>query len=247
MSVTEPARTAARQAVPELRDLRSFRRVLGAVLMPIGPAVVAVLRLVAQDDTHLGERIAASQESQFWFGLAGWLVLFTLVPGAYAAVHLARRRRPVLAAWTGAFLIPGYLGMTALIAPEAAAHAGLAIGLSPQVASELAAAAYGAPGVAVPVLVFVLGHIVGVVLLGVLAIRARLLPVAFGVALAASQVVHLIATILGLSWLDFIGWGTTAVGMGLLGWRMLHTPDDEWDLPPEGTSGSAAGVRADVD
>lgn len=233
MSAVETPRTAARHAVPGVRDLRSFRRVLGAVLMPIGPAVVAVLRLLSQDDTQLGERLAASPESQVWYALAGWVVLFTLVPGAYAAVHLARRRRPVLAAWTGAFLIPGYLGMTALMAPEAAAHAGLAIGLSPGVASELAGAAFGAPGIAVPVLVFVVGHIVGVVLLGVLAIRARLMPVAFGVALAASQVVHLVATILGLPWLDFIGWGTTALGMGLLGWRMLHTPDDEWDLPPE--------------
>lgn len=233
MSAVETPRTAARHDVPQVRDPRSFRRVLGALLMPIGPAVVAVLRLVAQDDTHLGERIAESPGSQLWYGIAGWLVLFTLVPGAYAAVHLARRRRPVLAAWTGAFLIPGYLGMTALIAPGAAAHAGLAIGLAPAVASELAGAAFGAPGVAVPVLVFVVGHIVGVVLLGVLAIRARLLPAAFGVALAASQVVHLVATILGLPWLDFIGWGTTALGMGLLGWRMLHTPDDEWDLPPQ--------------
>ena len=42
----------------------------------------------------------------------------------------------------------------------------------------------------------------------------------------------LIATILGLPWLDFLGGGTTALGMGMLGWRMLHTPDDEWDLPP---------------
>lgn len=239
-------------AAEQSRDLRRFRRVVGAVLMPIGPAIVAVLRLISQDDTHLGESIAGSPDAQIWYGVAGWLVLFTLVPGAYAAVHLARRRRPVLAAWTAAFLIPGYLGMTALIAPGTAAHAGLAIGLTPAVATELAGAAFGAPGVGVPVLVFVVGHIVGVALLGVLAIRARLLPVGFGVALAASQVVHLVATVLGLPWLDFLGWGTTALGMGMLGWRMLHTPDDEWDLPPEAVSHSGgfasatAAVRVDA-
>ena len=240
MSALEQQATT-RRSEREPRDLRSFRRVLGAVLMPVGPAIVAVLRLIGQDDTHLGERIAGSPDAQIWYGLAGWLVLFTLVPGAYAAVHFARRRRPVLAAWTGAFLIPGYLGMTALIAPEAAAHAGLAIGLSPGAASELAAAAYGAPGVAVPVLVFVLGHVVGTFLLGVLAIRARLMPVVFGAVLALSQPVHVAATVLGLPWLDFLGWGATAPGMALLGRQLLRMPDDEWDLPPEPASDRGAG------
>lgn len=236
MTGVERVRAGSRARTPDpaptVRDTRSVDRVLSAVLMPLGPAMAAVARLFAQDDTRIGERLAADQGGEAWLAVAGWIILFTMVPGAYAALRLARRGSPVLTLWTGALLIPAYLGMSALGAIDAAAHAGLAIGLPPQTASQLAGAAFGAPTVALPVLVFVVGHIVGTVLLGVLVVRARLLPIGWGVAIALSQPVHLVATILGLPWLDLLGWGTTAAGMAALALVALRTPDDEWDLPP---------------
>lgn len=224
---------SASEGAPEVpRDTRRCRRILAAVLMPVGPAAVAVLRLFAQDDTVIGERIAADPGAQWGWAVLGWVALFTLLPGTYAALHVVRRHEPVLTAWTAALLVPGYLGMTALGAMEASAWAGLQIGLTPVQASRLADQTMGSPTVLVPGLIFVFGHIVGTILLGIVAIRARFMPVWFGVVFAASQVVHLIATIGGLPWLDFLGWGITAIGMGLLGWRALRMSDDEWDLPP---------------
>ena len=230
--VDERKASARAGRLVRVRDTRPGARALAAVLMPIGPAMAAVVRFFAQDDAHVGERLASDPASQAWLAVPGWIILFTLVPGVYAALRLTRRRSPVLTLWTGALLVPAYLGMTALGAVDAAAYAGLAIGLPPQTASALATAAFGAPTVALPVLVFVVGHITGTVLLGVLVVRARLLPVGWGVAIALSQPVHLVATILGLPWIDLIGWGTTAAGMAALARVALRTPDDEWDLPP---------------
>lgn len=214
------------------RDTRLFSRTISAILMPIGPAAIALLRLFAQDDTRAGELLAADSGEQIWLDIAGWIALFTLVPGVYAALHLTRRYRPLLTIWTGAFLVPAYLGMTALVSINAAAYAGIALGLSPQTASELGVAAMGAPAVGLPVLVFVVGHIVGTVLLGILVVRARLVSLPWGILLAVSQPIHLVATVLELPWLDFVGWGATAAGMAALAVRVVRTPIDEWDLPP---------------
>ena len=77
-----------------------------------------------------------------------------------------------------------------------------------------------------------MGHILGTVLLGVAAYRTRLMPRPVAVALAASQVVHLVAVIGELPWLDLLAWGTTAIGMAFLADKVLRTSDADWDLPP---------------
>ena len=213
-------------------DLRTFDRILAAVLMPIGPATIAVSRLIAQDDTTLGEQAASGSSAYALAGVLGVVALFTLLPGAYAALRVTRRGAPRLTAWTSAFLIPGYLGATALAAPSAAAWAAVSLGLPAETASEIGGAAYAAPGVMVPAFVFVIGHIVGTVLLAISAARARVMGLAMAIAFALSQPVHLVATITSLPWLDFLAWGTTAVCMGVLAWHVLRTPNDEWDLPP---------------
>ncbi|GLX02132.1 hypothetical protein [Microtetraspora sp. NBRC 16547] len=219
------------------RDLRTLGRVTAAILMPIGPACVAVIRFVIPGwSGDVGADVAAHADAQRFVLLLGIPALFTLLPGAYAAVRLGRRHRPVLTAWTAAFLIPGYLGMTVLGANDYGVLAATDIGLDPPTVTRLSDEIFGLT--AVPGLVFVVGHIVGTLLLGILAFRARLAPRPVSIALAISQPLHLTAVILNYSWLDLTGWGFTAVGMGFLGVRVLRTPNDEWDLPALAVSAS---------
>jgi hypothetical protein len=228
---TTPVRTAAPVRPPA--DLRRFDRRVAAVLMPIGPACVAVLRFLIPPEP-VGESVAAHPGAQrvvLWLGLGAVL---TLLPGALAAIRLLRRVTPRLATWTAALLVPGYLGMTALLATDAVAMAGTDLGLPPSSVDALTTAVGGLPTATVLVIVFVVGHIVGTLLLGIAALRARLVPPVVAVALAGSQFVHLAAVIAGLPWLDLLAWTTTAVGMAFLARRLLRTPDDEWDLPPVG-------------
>lgn len=212
------------------RDLRTIERVVAAVLMPIGPAAVAILRFLILPEP-VGESVAAQSETQrveVWLGM---IALFTLLPGAFCAIRLIRRYTPTLSLSVGATLVPGYLGLTALFGLDVAVLAATQLGLNPVVVDDLAAQIQGQPTVMIMTIVFIVGHITGTVLLGIASYCARLMPRTFAVLLAVSQPIHLLAVILVLPWLDLIGWCLTAVGMGLLGVRVAQTSNTEWDPP----------------
>ena len=222
MTATASRTDAARQPA----DVRRLDRRVAAVLMPIGPAAVAVLRFVLPADpaAHPG-----AQRLVVWLGL---VAVLTLLHGALAAIRLLRRYTPLLATWIAALLVPGYLGMTALIVADAGTLGAIDLGLPAGQVTELSDATFAVPTMAILLLLFVVGHIVGTLLLGVAAFRARLMPRPVAVALAVSQFVHLAAVIGGWPVVDLLAWTTTAVGMAFLARVVLRTPDDEWDLPP---------------
>lgn len=214
------------------RDARTVERVVAAVLMPIGPAAVAILRFLILPEP-VGESVAAqpdTQRAEVWLGM---IALFTLLPGAFCAIRLIRRYTPTLSLCVGATLVPGYLGLTALFGLDIAVLSATQLGLNPVVVDDLSAQIQGQPTVIIMTTVFIVGHITGTVLLGIASYRARLMPRMFAVLLAVSQPIHLLAVILVLPWLDLIGWGLTTVGMGFLGARVLQTSNAEWDPPLE--------------
>jgi hypothetical protein len=218
----------ANRTVPAPRpaDVRRLDRRVAAILMPIGPAAVAILRvrLPADPSAHPG-----AQRIVVWLGL---VAVLTLLPGALAAIRLLRRYTPRLATGIAALLVPGYLGMTALIAADAGALAAIDLGMPAGGVTALSEAVVAVPTMAILVLVFVVGHILGTLLLGIAALRAGVIPRPVAVALAASQFAHLAAVIGGWPLVDLLAWTTTAVGMAFLARVVLRTPDDEWDLPP---------------
>ena len=237
MSTASKARAIGGDDVPTVaravHDTRTFERVLAAVLMPIGPAAVAVIRFVIPIGP-VGPSVADQPDAQRLVLAFGVVAVFTLLPGAFAALHLTRRYRPLFTVFVGATLVPGYLGMTALMAGDTVAMAATDLGLAPELVTRMSDAVMSLPSMLLLVLVFVVGHIVGTVLLGILVTTARLVPLTVGVLLTVSQPIHLAAVFLASHELDLVGWGLTAIGMGFLAWRVLRTPNDEWDLPPLG-------------
>lgn len=209
------------QTVTPVRETGRVPRLLTALLMPIGPAAVALIRFVIPPEP-VGPSAAANPgavDLVQWFGL---IAAFTLLPGAYAAVGLARRYRPRLAIAVALTLIPGYLGMTALGGSDSVVAAGTKLGLPPDQVTLLSNAINELPSVSVMVLIFVFGHIAGIFLLGLLTVLARLVPLVVGIGLAVSQLIHLTAVIIANPWLDLIGWGLTAVGFAFLGVRLVR-------------------------
>jgi hypothetical protein len=227
-TVGDDNRAVADRAV---HDTRTFERVFAAILMPIGPLAVAVIRFVIPLGP-VGESVAEQPDAQRLVLAFGVIAVFTLIPGAFAALHLTRRYRPVFTVFVGATLVPGYLAMTVLMAGDTVAMAATDLGLPPEVVTRLSDALMSLPSVLMLVLVFIVGHIVGTVLLGILVTTARLVPLAVGVLLTVSQPIHLAAVIVASHELDLLGWGLTAIGMGFLALRVLRTPNDEWELPP---------------
>jgi hypothetical protein len=224
--------TAARRAPRTRTDLRTFDRIFAAILMPLGPAAAAVTRYVIPAEP-IGASVTADPGSQRLVLAMGIVIAFTMVPGALAALRLLRRRAPRLTLWTGAFLVPGYLAMVAGSGMDLATMAAFDAGFSPEEMDRLNAAVWALPVILVFGAVFVIGHIVGTVLLGITMIATRITWVWMGIAMAISQPLHFVALVVFQSrLLDLVAWGTTAVCMGVLAWHVLRTPNEGWDLPP---------------
>lgn len=197
---------------------RASRWVL-ALLMPIGPAAVAVLRYVLpsySESTSTGMVAAAAahpgaQNLVLWLG---FLAILTLVPGVLAAAQLTRAAAPRLTGWAVALIVPAYLSMSGLLFGDQLLWSGNEAGVAPQTIAAVLDAAH--PTVLISIGVFVVGHVVGTVLLGIAFLRTRRIPVWAAVALIVSQPLHFVATVfLGSPTLDLIGWSATAVAMGL--------------------------------
>ena len=74
-------------------DLRTFDRILAAILMPLGPAAAAVTRYVIPAEP-VGASVTADPGAQRLVLAMGIVITFTMVPGALAALRLIRRRAP---------------------------------------------------------------------------------------------------------------------------------------------------------
>jgi hypothetical protein len=186
-------------------------------LAAAGPFAVALLRLVlpyysASDNTQAAVDVAAEQGTQslvLWLGL---LAVLTLVPGLYAI----RDRMPAGKLRTAGFTLAtiGYLCLPGLLAIDLLLWVGVDQGLPVATVSNLADGVH--PAVIVATGLFVPAHIIGIVLIGILALRNRLVPRSVAWLLVISQPLHLTSVVLGLPALDFMAWSATALGMAWL-------------------------------
>ena len=195
-----------------------MNRAARILLAAAGPACVAALRLLlpyytAPDATATARAVAdhpAQQSAVLWLGL---VAVVTLVPGLYAV----RDAFPTgaLRAWGFSMVVVGYLTLPVLLVGDMVLWTGAEQGLDPATTGRLLEGLHPASGVAMGV--FVLAHVLGTVLLGVLCLRSGVLPTPVAWALTLSQPLHFVTTVfLGLSWVDFVAWGLTAVAMGWL-------------------------------
>lgn len=235
MSTITVADTATARRAP--RDTRRVRRLIAAILLPVAPLSVAILRGIwpafsASDTAESLNAIAAhpaAQEAVVWLGT---LAVLTFVPAVLAAARLARRRRPVLAMLAAGVNLAAYLGAAFTLFPQDLLTLVAARGEHDR--AELVPfldAVTTHPSAGVGIGLFVLGHIVGMILLG--AALWRIIPVWASVALIVSQPLHLIAFVaLQMQVLDALAWGLSAVGFAACALTILRTSDDDWDVAP---------------
>lgn len=232
-------RTGRTDAGPDVSyppDFRRSSRLLAAVLLPVGPAAVGVLRFVLPYATTDGsaEAVAAVQSSPgrqsavLWLGL---IAIMTLVPAAIWAGRVTRRRAPRMTAAALILLIPGYLSLGWLIGGDALLWSGAKAGVDAVTMTGLIDAMH--PTTAVAAGVFVLGHVIGTVLLGIAMWRSSAVPRWAALLTIVSQPLHFVAAvILSSPPLDLVAWGMQAIGFAAVSLAIVRLPDDEWDLPP---------------
>src|SRR4051812_31426598 len=162
------------------RDPRTLRRVPAAVLLPLGPLSVAALRgllpyFTADDGTQTVRQTAAHlgrQDAVLWLSV---LATVALIPSALAAGRLAQRRAPVLSLLGVGLLVPAFTALF-LFAGDPTVRALAGSGLDPHTAGGILDAQNDLAPVSVAALLFVAGHIIGMVLLGAALARARAVP-----------------------------------------------------------------------
>lgn len=190
-----------------------------ALLMPVGPAAIAVLRYLlpyytADNNAAMASSVAHApgrQSAVLWLGYIGVL---TLVPGVIALAHLIRDTSPRLTAWGVGLAVPAYLSLGALLASDQLLWSGQAAGASTATTARLLDHAH--PTIPIGLGVFVAGHVIGTVLLGIALYRSGRVPTWAGIALAVSQPLHFVAAvILGSNVVDLVAWSLTAIAMGV--------------------------------
>lgn len=204
-SIAPPRPAAVRLPTPVL-----------VALAAIGPLSIAALRGVLPYDTNddpftVAAEVAANPAAQSAVLWLAYLALLTLPLSLLIVARVAVRARPRLGAVAA---VTAWLGFTSLWLTTATDQVPLAaaeIGLPPDTAGGLVAALGGHPTQVLALLAFIVGHIVGTVLLGVA--LWRVVPRWAAVALIVSQPLHLLFAVALVSHpLDALSWALTAAG-----------------------------------
>jgi hypothetical protein len=236
MTVLEPTQAPPRA----VRDMRRTWRVAAAVSIVAAPLLVTVLRAVMPywtdgDQAEIVAGIAGSPgraAAVNWLGLLAYPALLLLPLAVGFAI---RRRVPVLATVSAGVLFLA-LSLGAVVGAQDVLVDALARdgGYTPAQITEISTVFTEAPVGIAGLIAFVLGHLVGMALLGVAVVRARLVPLWVGAAIVLSQPVHVISSVvLPSRLLDIVaGWGLTTVGFAFVALAVLRMSDEEWDPLP---------------
>lgn len=217
-------------------DVRPLSRWVAALVLPIGPAAIALLRYFLPYDTvddvpTIVNKIVDNLDRSslvIWFGFIG---ILTLVPGAYFVGKLTRRRAPWLTAIAMFLVVPGYLSLPWTASSDLFTWSAGTAGLDAGSVAKAVDVTHGSMNVAGGL--FVLGHVLGTILIGVAMWRSRIVARWAAVAVMVSQPIHFIAAVvIPNHTLDLVGWGLQAVGFAVVGLAILRMSNDEWQPLP---------------
>ena len=165
-------------------------------LAVVGPLSVGFLRLLlpyyTEPDSVASARSVAAhpgrESAVLWLGL---IATVTLVPGLFAVRDRFDPAR--LRSASFGLTVVGYLVLPVLLVGDAVLWAGQHEGLGATTTGHLLDGLHLSYDVGLGV--FVLAHVIGTTLIGVLCLRQRRLPVALAWALTISQPLHFTATV----------------------------------------------------
>jgi hypothetical protein len=222
------------------RDARTVWRILLAIAGPPLALYVAIARfLLPYDMSDTPEMIFDNLVAHPGFSMISMRIGVVLAPtciaGVVAVGWLSRRRVPIL---TTIGLILAVVGFTCLAAGNTFGELSTALVASHPEFDRATAYALGAglelgPVSSLTGTLFVFGHLIGTIILGLALWRSHTVPSWAAILLAVSQPIHLASVMLGNRPLDLIGWGGTALGFAAAGWALLRMNNDDFDLPPD--------------
>jgi hypothetical protein len=215
-------------------DIRGVSRWFGAVALVVGPLALVAGSLweSAGDDDSVATsltKIAAHQSDQRALVVADLIAAFML-PAMLYLMRLSRRGAPRLAVIGGTIAFVGWLGAIISLGgsdvllyhasrlPERAT----AVSLVKSVVND--------PGFVVPEAAFLIGHLLGMLLLGIGLWRSRAVPVWAAALVGVGPIVHLFVHDAARV-VDAGAYALVLIGMIGCAASLLRVDDGQWDLP----------------
>lgn len=252
MSASTAADTAAvrvRQIERRGRGWRRGWRWITVVALPIGPLSITVLRGILpywtdDDPRAIAQAVIDNPALMTGIGWSSLVGLPSMLLGVLAIGFVSRRGAPLLATLGAGITFLAFSNWTAGGNPDLLA---LTMGQQGYSVDEIVAlsTAMSESGIAAATGGFwVVGHIVGMILLGVGLGRARIVNWWIAGALIVSQPIHLVAAIIIPSrLLDVtLGWGLTTLAFTVVAIVIARMPDQEWDPWPGEAEPTAKAV-----
>lgn len=217
-------------------DIRTVSRAVGAVALVAGPLALAVPIVVT--DNEQGAAIDQLNDYAAHSGaalLSNLLLipLMLLVPAMIYAARVARRRSPATAFVGGGLAALGWTaGLISIGAGQIALYQGSQLP-DPSGAAALIDAVNTDPVYGTLVGMFVIGHLVGMIVLGIGLWRSRAVPVWAAACFVAYPVLHFVGSATSPV-LDRAANVLLLISGLVLAVKVARTPNDEWDLPTAG-------------
>ena len=229
MAATATSRTAGSVS----RQHAGFDRRALAVIMPIGPLAIAIVRGIlpyktTDSNATLAAQVASHQGTETLVVWLTFIAMLTLIPGVIAVGLMARRGAPRLGTVGLVLTFAAFMSLfwSTVAGSDNVALAAARIGVSPVLTGRLLDSMGAVPAIGLGSDLFVIGHILGLVLIGIALWRGRVLPSWAALLIAASQVLHFIfAVIVPVHALDGMAWGLTAVGFAVAALTLVREPD----------------------
>jgi hypothetical protein len=214
-------------------DIRTLSRSAGAVSLIIGSIGLAIPVTVTEKELDGAGQLSSAAGHLGLTHLGNVLLLaqVLLVPAMIYAARLARRGAPKLAFFGGGLAALGWLsGLIAFGGLQVVAYWGAQQSDNAAVATVLDKAGSD-PVLGTLTLVFVFGHLIGMVLLGAALWRSHAVPVWAAICMILFALIHNGAHAAGSVPVDDLSAVFLLVASVTCAVRIMRTPNDDWDLP----------------
>jgi hypothetical protein len=215
--------------VNEARDPGRYRRIAtGAAMIATAPIVLASVAIKPAEDGNGGEVLAnlSSHSSAMEASLVlGLLAIALLIPATLGLLRIAQQRSPVLGL-VGAGLT--LLGWVAFMGMQVLGEVALVMATFPDRAAM--ASLYDQIGnsnlITVVQAGFIVGHVVGIAILGVAVARSKVAPIWIGIGLVVSGPLHFLAHSLNVQPLDLGAFALLVLGYAAGGVVLIRMQGD---------------------
>ena len=217
-------------------DGRTFRRWVTAGCMVIAPLAFAAIRALIPYSNSPSEALAAYSAhagAYTFLAIAEVIAVLTMGFAMLGLGRLIQGRAPLLALLGTPLAVLGWFMVAVLGTLDSITYEMAQAGIVGASGASLLTKINANPEIGLFFGLFLAGHLVGTLVLGVGLVVSRRVPVWVGIAVIAGDVLHPVAfVVLRSHALDALAYLILGAGMTMAARAVLATRNDEWDLAP---------------